>query len=135
MTTSTGAGPLELVDYVGVLRRRRWVVLVAVCVGLLAGGVVVALVPKAYTASASVYVAALASENNQATGTTTGTVDMDDQAQIVQSQAVAQTAANLLGHSLSAQAVRGALSVSVPANTTVLDIDCTASQRPISPLG
>jgi len=46
----------EVTDYLGVLHRRGWIALALACLGLLAAVAYVAAAPKAYMATASVYV-------------------------------------------------------------------------------
>jgi len=126
MSVSTRPDSFELSDYLGVLRRRWWIVAVLTCVGLAGAGVYAKTAPKTYTATASVYVSATAANNNQALGRTSGPVNMDNEAQIVQSQTVAVLAARALHSPLTTQALVKQVSVAVPANTTVLAISCKA---------
>ena len=52
----------EAADYTGVLRRRWWIVLAGACIGLVGAFGYVTVAPKAYTATATVYVAATAAD-------------------------------------------------------------------------
>ena len=123
MTTSTRADSWDLTDYARVLRRRWPVVAVLTVLGLAVGVAVVALASKTYTATASVYVNALPNEARPTTAANVP-VDMDTEAQLAKSHAVLQLARKRLA---PASVSSSALSVTVPANTTVLDIACQAS--------
>jgi uncharacterized protein involved in exopolysaccharide biosynthesis/Mrp family chromosome partitioning ATPase len=127
MTSSTRPDAFELADYLGVLRRRWWIVLLAACLGVLVAGTYAEVAPKTYTAGAAVSVAVIATSNNQSLVGTSGAVNMNTEAQIVQSQSVAELAGRLLHSSLDPKALASHVSVTVPANTTVLDINCTQS--------
>lgn len=121
MTTSHRPDSWELADYGRALRRRWRIVVALALLGLLIAAAIVAVAPKTYTATASVYVSALPTDSQVAKGGATA-VDMDNEAQIAQSGAVSRLAAKRLHTSTSPQ-----LSVTVPPNTTVLDIACDAS--------
>ena len=119
---------LQLIDYAGVLRRRWWLILVITVAGTLAGAVYLHAAHKVYTATASVYVTATSGTTNQvANGRTTGAVNLDTQAQVVQSSAVAQAAAKLMHATDTVPQLLGRVSVAVPANSQVLAISCQAS--------
>ena len=95
--------------------------------GLLAAGAYVAAAPKVYTASTSVYVTATAANSSQVTGgRTSGAVDMDSEAQLVQSTNVATLARQMLRSNLTETQLRKKISVTVPANSQVLQIACHA---------
>jgi capsular polysaccharide biosynthesis protein len=129
MTIAPRPDTFELADYLGVLRRRWWIAVLLAAVGLLGSAAYVKVAPKEYTATAAVYVSATAANNNQALGRTSGPVNMDNEAQIAQSQSVAVLAARQLHSPLSPQDLVKKVTVSVPPNTTVLDISCTQSTR------
>lgn len=120
-------GSLELSDYLGVLGRRWWVIVTLACLGLIASGAYFKLAPRAYTATAAVYVtptAASSSSGQLANGRTSGIVNMDSEAQVVQSPVVAALAARDMPGGQSVQALEKAVSVSVPPNSGVLRIRC-----------
>jgi capsular polysaccharide biosynthesis protein/Mrp family chromosome partitioning ATPase len=128
MSYTSGPEDMQLIDYTGVLRRRWWVILACALIGLLAGVGYLRAAHKVYTATASVYVTATSGTANQvANGRTTGTVNLDTQAQVVQSSAVAQAAARLMHATDTIPQLLGRVSVSVPANSQVLAISCQAS--------
>jgi Mrp family chromosome partitioning ATPase len=118
---------LELSDYLGVLRRRWWIVVVLAVVGAGLAGAYVKVAPKAYTAAALVQVNPLSNNATSAAGRTGGAVNMDNEAQIAQSNTVASAAGQALHSPLTAQALVKHISVTVPPNTTFLQISCDAS--------
>lgn len=129
MATSSGTDSFELGDYLGMLRRRWWIVLVVTCIGVGLAAGYYKTAHRTYTATADVYVNATASNNNAALGRTGGTVNMDNEAQIAQSQDVAAIAARRMHSTLPLQTLLKQISVTVPANTTVLDISCKGHPR------
>jgi capsular polysaccharide biosynthesis protein len=116
--------------YLAVLRRRWWLVLVLTGVGLLAGAAYLELAPKAYTASAEVNVTPIGTQSGAvAGGRTLGAVNLDTEAQIVKSGTVESIAVHDLHSTLAPAALEPAtlekaVSVTVPANSTVLQISC-----------
>ncbi len=131
MGMSQEADSFEFAGYLGVLRRRWWIVLVLACVGILGAGLYIAGSPKGYTATATVNVTATGISQNQgsaavAGGRTNSAVNLDTEVQIVQSSSVAAIAASDLHSSLTPQDLVKNISVAVPANSSVLQISCTA---------
>jgi capsular polysaccharide biosynthesis protein len=117
----------QLADYTGVLRRRGWLIVVVAVIGLLGSVGYYKLAHKVYTGSASVFVTATSGTANQvANARTTGTVNLDTEAQVVQSVAVAQAAAKLLHSPETPQQLIKRVTVTVPANSQVLTISCEA---------
>jgi uncharacterized protein involved in exopolysaccharide biosynthesis/Mrp family chromosome partitioning ATPase len=112
----------DLSHYLGVFRRHWWVVLAATGVGLAAGAAVTSAMPKVYESSTSVLVQAVDQDANAAGGRTKATINLDTEAQLVGSGAVAAKAAALLRTSVSPIELAKDVSVEVPANTTVLVI-------------
>ncbi|HEV7961151.1 MAG TPA: Wzz/FepE/Etk N-terminal domain-containing protein [Actinoplanes sp.] len=112
----------DLSHYLGVLRRHWWVLLVATGAGLGAGTGVTHALPKVYESSTSVLVQAVGQDTNAAGGRTNGTINLDTEAQLVGSGAVAVKAAALLRTSANPVELAKDVSVEVPANTTVLVI-------------
>jgi capsular polysaccharide biosynthesis protein len=116
---------IEPADYLGVLRRRWWIIVGLVILGALGAAGYLKVAHKEYTATASVYVQATGAQANQvANGRTSGAVNMDSEAQLVQSNSVATIAAHTL-HASSPTALSSHVSVTVPANSQVLQISCT----------
>src|ERR1700760_1414928 len=93
MATSSRPDSPEVADYLGVLRR-RWAMVVLLTVA----GAVLALgyaqfAPRQYAAAVLIQVNPLPNNANAVAGRTSGTVDMDNEAQIAQSVLVATAAA------------------------------------------
>jgi len=118
----------ELADYTGVLRRRWKSIAVVALVGLVLAGAYVTLAHKKYTATVQVLVSALPDVANAVGGRTGGAVNMDNEGQQVRSAAVAAILRQKLPslRKLSLTAISQDLRVSVPPNTTVLQISCVA---------
>jgi capsular polysaccharide biosynthesis protein/MinD-like ATPase involved in chromosome partitioning or flagellar assembly len=117
----------QLADYTGVLRRRGWLIVLVAVIGLLGSVGYYKLAHKVYTGSASVFVTATSGTSNQvANSRTTGTVNLDTEAQVVQSVAVAQAAGKLLHSPETPQKLIKRVTVTVPANSQVLTISCEA---------
>jgi capsular polysaccharide biosynthesis protein/Mrp family chromosome partitioning ATPase len=119
----------ELGDYTGVLRRRWWVILAVALLGLAGAMAYVVVGPKSYTATAAVAVTAPATSAPQSGtghGTSGSTVNMDNDAQIVQSINVAAAAAKLMQSTAAPAQLVKDVSVTVPANSQVLQINCRA---------
>jgi capsular polysaccharide biosynthesis protein len=131
MGMSQEADSFEFAGYLGVLRRRWWIILVLACVGIVGAGAYIAASPKGYTATATVNVTATGIGQNQggaavAGGRTSSAVNLDTEVQIVQSSSVAAIAASDLRSSLTPQDLVKNISVAVPANSSVLQISCTS---------
>jgi capsular polysaccharide biosynthesis protein len=128
MTDPPRPGFLELADYTGVLRRRGWIALALAGLGALVSVIYLAVAPARYQAAADVYVTPNSANQNVVLGSkgTSTAVNMDNEAQIVESNTVAVLAARTLHSGMPPQALLGQVSVSVPANTAVLAITCSA---------
>jgi uncharacterized protein involved in exopolysaccharide biosynthesis/Mrp family chromosome partitioning ATPase len=129
MNISQRPDSFEPGDYLVVLRRRWWIVLVAAIAGLLLAAAYVKEAPKIYTATASVQVAATESNTSAVAGgrTGSGTINMDSEAQIVQSISVATLVQHMLHSQLTPAQLSNKVNVTVPANSNVLAIGCSAS--------
>jgi capsular polysaccharide biosynthesis protein/Mrp family chromosome partitioning ATPase len=127
MNTSMKSDSLELADYIGAVQRRWRIVVALTVIGLVVAGIVVKVAQKSYTATASVYVAGLASDPSRAALGAGGPVNMDNEAQLIRSRAVAELVAQRLHGSSPPVQLTNRLSVAVPPNTTVLDINCEES--------
>src|SRR5712691_7371779 len=128
MTASPRPDSFEVIDYLRVLRRRGWIAFALACLGVLAAAAYLTVAPKSYTASASVAVQPNAANTGQAAGSRTAgqAVNMDNEAQIVQSNTVAALAAKALHSGASPQHLANQVGVTVPPNTLILVISCTA---------
>ena len=118
----------ETADYTGVLRRRWWVVLVLAVVGVVGAFAYVTVAPKSYTSTAQVFVAPTGADQSSqiSGGRTGGAVNLDTEAVLVQSGTVATVAAHLLHSPLTPYALSKEVAVTVPPNSQVLAISCTA---------
>ncbi len=120
----------EAADYVGVLRRRWWIVLAAACIGLVGAFGYVTVAPKSYTATSSVNVNPTAADQSNAVAgsrTSGATVNLDTEAQVVTSTAVATLAGKMLHSTLTPYKLAAQVNVTVPPNSSILDIACKAS--------
>ena len=115
----------------GFLRRQWFVVLVGLALGGVAGLLVMSAQTKTYAATATVLVTPTGVESDvvQANSRTTGVINLDTEAQLVRSVAVAARAKTLdpaFGSARPRQIVKD-VRVSVPANTTILKITYSAT--------
>ena len=125
MNISQRPDSFEPGDYLEILRRRWWIVLVLALVGLLGGAAYVKAAPKVYIATATVQVTANAATSGQAQGgRTSGSIDMDSQAQVVQSASLAALVAKTLHSHLTPSQLSKKVSVTVPPNSVDLQIGC-----------
>lgn len=124
---STRPAAADLSIWLGMFRRHWWIVLLATGAGLAAGMQVTSLLPKVYESSAAVLVQAVDQDVNASGGRTKGSINLDTEAQLVGSGAVAVKAAALLRSGVSPIELAKAVSVEVPANTTVLVVRYEAS--------
>jgi len=119
----------EFADYLGVLRRQWWLVVVLVCVGVVAGSAFLMVAHKEYTATATVSVTATGVSQSQsgavAGGRTTSAINLDTEAQLVQSTTVATIATHIFHTPLAPSVLVQDVSVTVPPNSSVLQISCT----------
>jgi capsular polysaccharide biosynthesis protein/Mrp family chromosome partitioning ATPase len=117
----------ELSDYAGVLRRRWRRIAACALAGLVLAAAYVVAGPKTYTATVLVQVNALPNNANAVGGRTGGPVNMDNEAQSVRSIAVAQIVKAHLNSPQSAADLAQTIHVTVPPNSTFLQISCKAS--------
>src|SRR5215467_10825044 len=120
----------EAADYIGVLRRRWWIVLGCTIVGLAVAFGYLTIAPKTYTATASVNVVPTAADqSNVVAGSRTNgaTVNLDTEAQVVQSTTVAAIAGKTMHSPLTPWALAQQVKVTVPPNSSILNVSCTAS--------
>lgn len=120
----------DVSHYLGVFRRHWWIALIATGAGLGAGVALTRTLPKVYESSTSVLVQSVDQDTNASGGRTKGTVNLDTEAQLVGSGAVAAKAAELLRTTRSPIDLAKDVSVEVPANTTVLVISFKANKPP-----
>lgn len=118
----------EVADHVGILRRQWLTILGMIAAGLAAAALLVGVAPKTYLAAASVYVNALPGQGDTAvTGShVTDGVNLDTEAQLLTSSVVTARVRQILGTGDSDTTLQRRVSVSVPPNSAVLDIDYRA---------
>ena len=113
----------DLADYASLLRR-RWLIILSLLLAGAGGGVaLLRLTPPSYTASAQVLVTATGAQEqtNQVTNRQREPLNLDTEAQVARSAVVAAKAREVAG------GPGCPAEVSVPPNTSVLDISCTAA--------
>jgi capsular polysaccharide biosynthesis protein len=125
---SSDAPARELGDYVRPLRRRWWWVAIGVVLGVVVGLAAAEVTHRSYTSTSSVEVSPTGVEQaaNNASGRTQDVINLDTEAQIVKSDLVAARVQRALHASASLAEIERRVSVTVPANTTVLRISYTA---------
>ncbi len=119
----TDATSTEDADYGVRLRRRWWVVVGGILLGLAAGYAFTASQQERYTASTSVLV--LPTGVSTAGSGARADINMDTEAALVASEQVATAAQGLLGTTTSPRTLLDDLTVTVPSNSQVLTIDYT----------
>ncbi|SCG54397.1 Wzz/FepE/Etk N-terminal domain-containing protein [Micromonospora humi] len=113
------ADGLALMAYLGWLRRRWWILLLAAVLGL-AGGLAVSQLQEArYTSTTSLLVRPLSSgsENNPNTK-----VNLDTEAQVVRSLVVAERAKDLMKIGTGGDELVKSVTVTVPPNSQILQV-------------
>ncbi|MGH3400415.1 MAG: Wzz/FepE/Etk N-terminal domain-containing protein, partial [Streptosporangiaceae bacterium] len=127
MAASARPDSMELADYLGVLRRRWWIVVLLAVVGAGVGAAYAKVAPRTYSASVLIEVTALPNNANSVSGRTGGNVNMDNEAQVATSTQVSSIAARTLHDGVSAQTLSKDITVAVPPNTTFLQVKCGMS--------
>lgn len=117
----------ELSDYTTVIRRRWRRIAAAALAGAVLAAAYAFLAPKTYTAAVLVQVNALPNNANAVGGRTGGPVNMDNEAQTVHSLAVAGLVKKRLHSDQSPTDISDNIHVTVPPNSTFLQITCGAS--------
>lgn len=128
---TTNIGMVDATRHVDAVKRRWLMIVFITVVCMLCVGIATFFMPKTYASTTSVLVAPVAGSMNAAlaNGRTSGEINLDTEAQIVRSVALAEHVAQLTGTDRSAREIASAVSVSVPANSQVLTItyeDATA---------
>src|SRR2546421_1124423 len=117
----------DLADYLGMLRRHWWVVVLLTVAGVAGGAAVARTQPKVYEAATSVLVSPTGVPGaNAAGGRTTGTINLDTEAQLVVSTDIAIAAQKLLKVNTPPDQLAANVTVTVPPNTTVLTVTYAA---------
>lgn len=114
----------DMSDLLGMVRRHWWLVTLLVLVGVGGGFGYTGRQPKVYESATSVLVqpTSAGQDTNVAGGRTKGEINLDTEAQLVRSTAVAADAAKLLRSPVAPDSLANRVSVEVPPNTSVLQI-------------
>lgn len=125
--TRSAAGQLRLGDYVRLVRRRWWAVLLGLLVGLSGAYAYSSTRTTEYSSTASVQVLTIEGTDPGAVanGRTSGALNLDTEAQLVKSSLVQTRARDLLRTTVTPEELGKSVRVTVPANTSVLDIRFT----------
>ncbi len=123
----TRPAPTDLLDHLVTLRRNWWLILALAGLGVLTGAGATAHLPHIYQATTSVLVLPVdGQDNNAAGGRTRNAINLDTEAQLVRSTAVASRARQSLHESATPGALGRQVTVSVPPNSTILKITFAA---------
>lgn len=116
------------IDYLGAVRRRWWIVVLGIVVGIAAGLAVAAVQTKVYDATASVLVQETGAPNTGqvVNARTNSGINLDTESQVVMSQVVAARAQSILKTKTPAAQLISNVSVTVPPNSSVLAIAYSA---------
>lgn len=124
---SVDVSQTRLSDYLVPLRRHWLAMLLCLLLGLGLSLAYLQLAPHEYTASASVLVTGIPSDDAASTTTRAGAINLDTEAQLVTStQTVDEVAKALHVSSDTATHMKSNVSVSVPPNTEILEITYVA---------
>ena len=123
-----------LADSLGALRYRWWIVAVAVLLGVAAAAGWLRAQQPIWESTTSVLVHPAGQDTNVVGGRTQGEVNLDTEAQLVRSSAVAAGAAERLGVPLTGELTER-VRVEVPPNTSVLTITFAAPAAPAAQAG
>ncbi len=133
---TTHPSTYDISDYLGMARRHWWIVVLAVLAGAGTALGVAGAQPPVYESTISVLVAPIDGQDANASGGRTSTsINLDTEAQLVTSTDVAAAARDLLKVGTDPGTLVQAVSVSVPPNTTVLDITYAAGSGPAAQSG
>ncbi|HEY2795934.1 MAG TPA: Wzz/FepE/Etk N-terminal domain-containing protein [Micromonosporaceae bacterium] len=117
----------DMSHYFGLLRRHWWVIALLTAVGILGALGVAKTQSKVYDSTTYVLVMPTSSESTSVSGgRTTGTINLDTEAQLVTSAEVAGSAAKLLKVTTPPSTLAAGVTVDVPANTSVMAITYAA---------
>ncbi|NKZ00323.1 lipopolysaccharide biosynthesis protein [Nocardiopsis alborubida] len=131
-TDASGPSGPELREYTALLRRRRRFVGAGVLGGLALAAAAVVGLPAAYTSVSAVQVqpSGMAEFTGERSGRLAGDVNLDTEAQVLLSDRVSSAAAESLGEgggaAPSVEDLRERVDVSVPPNSSVLEISYSA---------
>ena len=127
----------SLVDYAALLRRQWAVIVTCVVLGVAAAVAYVTVSPAAYVSSTAILVRATGIDSGDAVAgsRTSGSINLDTEAQIARSAKIAQVVKEQLNATESAQRLAGRLTVKVPPNSEVLVFDFLAQNSTLAQRG
>jgi capsular exopolysaccharide synthesis family protein len=114
--------PLQLREYLAVLRARRASVIATAGITLAAALFVSLRMTPMFTSTAKVLVKPITANQQLLSGTSTITLNLDTESQLVRSAVVAKLAADKMGSAIAPHTLIQHLGVSVPSNTEILEI-------------
>jgi Mrp family chromosome partitioning ATPase len=118
----------DMSHYFSLLRRHWWIIALLTAAGIVGALGVARTQPKVYESTTSVLVIPTSSTSTTVSGgRTSGTINLDTEAQLVTSATVATDAAKLLKVTTPPAVLAAQISVTVPANTSVMSISAAAS--------
>lgn len=126
MSGAPATANVDFAQYGEVFRRRWRIVALGLVLGIIVAVAAMLFLPKTYTSTASVLVAATGETASVANGRTNGEINLDTEAQIVTSTVVARLAGEELGSREAPRDLAKRVTVTVPPNTSVLDISFEA---------
>ncbi|HKD99290.1 MAG TPA: Wzz/FepE/Etk N-terminal domain-containing protein [Micromonosporaceae bacterium] len=132
---ATRPAATDMSYYFGLLRRYWWIIMLTTVVGAAASYAFADSRPREYRSTTTILVAPTTVVANASGGRTNGEINLDTEAQLVTSSDVAGAAAKLLKSTTALNLLTRAVSVSVPANTTVLAITYTATSARVAQAG
>src|SRR5262245_5705928 len=113
----TESGEPTLLDYLGWLRRRWWILVVGAIVGLTAAAGFTALQARTYTSTTSVLVRQIGPDANP-----NAKVNLDTEAQVLRSSVVAARAQTLMQTDESLESLIRSVRVTVPPNAQTMNV-------------
>ena len=117
----------HLGDYLALLKRQRVFLVLCLVLGIVLGMVALNLLAPTYKSTAAVLVEATTGTTQASDARTNGSsVNMDTEAQVVKSLPVASEVKTALGSPLTPAQLASRVQVTIPANTTILDIGFSA---------
>lgn len=120
---SPASGTVELREYLLVLRRRKWTILLTAVLGVALGYAFAASRTPVYVSSAAVLVEPVAVDISRSQVRPDQLVNLFTEREVLRSAGLAQEVAGELGGRLNAPDLLDALSVSVVENTEVLQVE------------
>lgn len=120
----TNVRSLPVSDYGALIRRQWWLIALLTAAGVLAAVWYTSTQPKVYTSTTQVLVTPTGAEDEavSANGRTRTEINLDTEAQLLQSTAVVALAADLLGGDVPVDDLVDQVRITVPPNTEVLAI-------------